>query len=287
MRKLLISLVAVFAVTGVSFAQDAGAPNRSLSFYLDSFTGHLTEGTAGNKRTFSGNEFEFGVSYSQNFATVPWLSIWVKALVVTGSGTKYDGYLPDADGDLTVPNGTFLGNSGYGIQGYGQPRAQLGVNLGGYSVFALDTRGILANENYYTLDFGKAGSLTFLTILEFWAVPQARKDYELLGLYKHTVLDLFAIRVDYGISFAKIWRFTTKLGFRFGNDASAEAFKNSFAIRWENQVAVAVTEKFGMWVQLRYHVDGLALPKVTGMKLVDHQLFLQAGLSYSLDLSGL
>ena len=284
MRKLLISLVAVFAVTGVSFAQDAGAPNRSLSFYLDAFSGHLTDGTDGSKRTFADNEFEFGMSYSQNFATVPWLSIWVKTLIVVGQPSVVDpadGWLGNGSANNGL-GGTLVPDWGINQQILAAPRAQVGINLGGYSVFALDTRGILANENYYTLDFGKAGSLTFLTILEFWAVPKYRIDHVADGLYKHKVLDLFALRVDYGISFAKIWRFTTKLAFRFGDDASAKAFGQSFQIRWENQIAVAVTEKFGMWAQLRYRIDNIANDKD-----VDNMLFLQAGLSYSLDLSGL
>ena len=283
MRKLLISLVAVFAVTGVSFAQDAGAPNRSLGFYLDSFSGQLTDGPNGEKRLFEANEFEFGMVYSQNFATVPWLSMYVKTLVVLGQPSAWSGRTSTGGA-----NGDWLGNEG-GQTILAAPRAAVGINLGGYAVFAVDTRGIMVNENYYTLDFGKAGALTFITILEFWAVPQAREDYEALGLYKHTVLDLFALRVDYGISFAKIWRFTTKLAFRFGSDASAKAFGESFSIRWENQISVNITEKFSMWAQLRYRIDGLAMPKspIAGIKTVDHMLFLQAGLSYSLDLSGL
>ena len=281
MRKLLISLVAVFAVTGVSFAQDAGAPNRSLGFYLDSFSGDLTKDPDGNTRTFSGNEFEFGMVYSQNFATVPWLSMYVKALFIVGQRTAYE-------------NGDYAGQQPHYSAGQSllaDPRVAVGINYK-YGVLAFDTRGLMANENFYTLDFGNAGSLTFNTILEFWAVPVARLGTDIVGspnygMYKHSVVDLFALRVDYGISFAKIWRFTTKLAFRFNGDESAKAFKESFSIRWENQIAVAVTDKLGMWVQLRYHIDGLAKPKVTGMKLVDNHLYLQAGLSYSLNLSGL
>ncbi|MGL4677466.1 MAG: hypothetical protein ACRCWI_07340 [Brevinema sp.] len=269
MRKLLL-LVALFAISGVSYTQDAQV-NRSLSFYLDSFSGHLTPGVDGSTRLFQGNEFEFGMTYSQNFATVPWLSMWVKALLVTGIDPSYS------------PDGSYLGNSGgVSIYGYGMPRVQLGLNFGGYGIIAVDTRGLVAEELYYSLNFGNAGSLTFIQILEFWAFPQTVK----ASIGRVTVVDLFALRMDYGINFAPNWRFNTKLSLRlggFGADTeSAKAFGETFQIRWENQVVWNVTDSFYMWTQLRYRIDNLA----NSAKAVDHQVFLQAGLGYAFDFSG-
>ena len=280
MKNLFLSLLVMFTVVGTVSAQDAPV-NRSLSFYLDSFTGQLN---TGEDPLFTGNEFEFGMTYSQNFATVPWLSMWVKALVVTGTS-------PVTDADES-----FVGNTGYGIQGYGNPRAQVGINLGGYAIFAMDTRGLLAQENYYTLKFGAAGNLTFQTILEMWMVPN-NTGTQVNGQYSkdfQTVVDLFEIRFNYGITVAPGWTYNSKLGFRLGSggydwkdhaanpvDSSAARFGQSFHIRWENQVIWAVTPKFYTWAQLRYQIKHLAYaPQETA-----HDIFFQAGLGYSFDFS--
>lgn len=277
--KHLFLLIAMFAVVGTATAQDA-AVNRSLSFYLDSFTGHLTEAPGYDKdtdksRMLTGNEFEFGMTYSQNFATVPWLSMWVKALVVTGTGAAQD-----------FETGNFIGNQSgsYKILGYGMPRAQIGINLGGYAIFAMDTRGLIAQENYYTLRFGDAGAFTFQTILELWMIPLVTDIKNPEGTIVDQgihVLDLAELRVSYEIGFAPGWTYRTKLGFRFQGNESAEAFGESFGLRWENQVVWAVTPSFYMWTQLRYHIANMANSTVD----TDHNLFLQAGLGYSFDFS--
>ena len=276
MRKLLIFLVAVFTVSGVSFAQDAGTPNRSLGIYLDTCSGHLTEDIAGNKRTFEGAEFDFGMTYAQNFATVPWLTMSLKFNVVMlpyGTVDPVDGW----QGSQGISIGD--GNS------YGMPKAQVGLNFGGYSFIGLDTRGILVNENYYSVNLGNAGSLTFMTALEIFAAPVYRgAGWEAAGYdSKHKVLDLFALRMDYGISFAKSWKYATKISFRWNNDATAKAFGESFNIRWENNVSVNVTDKFYMWTQLRYEIKNIASDSLA----IDNRLFLQAGLGYTFDVSGI
>ncbi|MGL5955900.1 MAG: hypothetical protein ACRC0X_04765 [Brevinema sp.] len=280
MRKLLV-FVALFAISGVSYAQDAQV-NRSLSFYLDSFSGDLTKDLEGNPRLFKGNEFEFGMTYSQNFATVPWLSMWVKGLVVTGINPAYD------------KDDKYMGNDGsVYILPWAQPRVQLGLNFGGHAILAIDTRGLMAECAYYSLNFGNAGSLTFVQILEFWAFPQFIGDYmkdEDGNLVprtgrRTTIVDLFALRMDYGISFAPGWRFNTKLAFRFGGDQldlTADIFRDSFQIRWENQLVWSVTDKFYMWTQIRYRIDNLANKALK----TDHRVMLQAGLGYSFDFSG-
>ncbi|MGL6082895.1 MAG: hypothetical protein ACRC4N_10695, partial [Gammaproteobacteria bacterium] len=238
-----------------------------------------------------GNEFEFGMTYSQNFATVPWLSMWVKGLVVTGINPAYD------------KDDKYMGNDGsVQIYGYGMPRVQLGLNFGGHAILAIDTRGLMAECAYYSLNFGNAGSLTFVQILEFWAFPQFIGDNISEAVYdeedgslispavprtgrRTTIVDLFALRMDYGISFAPGWRFNTKLAFRFGGwqeDLTADIFRDSFQIRWENQLVWSVTDKFYMWTQIRYRIDNLANKALK----TDHRVMLQAGLGYSFDFSG-
>ena len=300
MKNIFLSLLTIFAVVGTATAQDAPV-NRSLSFYLDAASGNLTEQPGfedGDKsRIFSGNEFEFGMSYSQNFATVPWLSIWVKALVVAVQNTGYD-----------ATSGDFLGNAGYSLAGYGLPRAQVGVNFGGFAVIAMDTRGLIAQENYYSVALpGNGGAFTFSTVLEFWAVPQILNpdnapidgddkvvDGSFLGTGRGTtIVDLFALNVQYGINIAPNWSFWTKVAFRFsgggGKDGAADTFfQDGFNLRWENNIHWNVTPKFYMYGRVRYNISGIAtsidFPGYVKPK-ADHAVTLHVGLGYTFDFS--
>ena len=268
MKNIFLSLLTIFAVVGTATAQDAPV-TRSLSFYLDAYSGDLTKDAYDNDRTFAGNEFEFGMRYSQNFATVPWLSMWTKALFAGGrSGT--------------LNSGEYIGNGG-GYKITVDPRVQVGVNFGGYAVIAIDTRGIIAQENYYSVVLpNNAGKLTFLTILEFWGIPAVQSP-----TYSQ-VVDLFAVRVDYSIAFAQNWSYTTKLAIRFAgsnNEESAAAFfVDGFNIRWENKIAWNITPSFGMWAQLRYRIDNITHRDQVFNK-IDHRLMLQGGISYAFDFS--
>ena len=278
MKNIFLSLLTIFAVVGTATAQDAPV-NRSLSFYLDGYSGDIAQKSGydaetGQSRLFDGNEIEFGMRYSQNFATVPWLSMWVKTLMIMQSTPKY-GTGADNMND-------YLGNRGYFI---GAPRVQVGVNFGGYSILALDTRGILANCNFYSVVLpNNAGKLTFLTILEFWAVPNVVST----GTGDTQIMDLFALRADYTIAFAQNWSYTTKLALRFaggGNEDSAAAFfVDGFNIRWENKVAWNITPSFGLWAQLRYRIDNITHRDQVANK-IDHRLMLQGGISYAFDFS--
>lgn len=284
MRKLVILFLAVCLMMNVIFAQDSRAPNRSISFYLDSFSGDLTKTPDGDQRLFTANEIEIGAIYSQNFASVPWLTLSIKTLFVTSTTPDYGA------------NDRYLGNfhkyeDGFGspnhFVSYGIPRALIGVGISQGSYFGflgMDTRGLIANENYYTFDFGDAGALTFVTILEAFAIPLV-----LAGTDDHLyVLDLFSLRVDYSIVVVENLQFRTKLAVRFngGPDADGkltpEMFVESLAIRWENQLVWFVTDKFHMWTQLRYHVDNIT--KDRNMFEIDNRLAIQAGLGYFFNL---
>ena len=289
MKNIFLSLLTIFAVVGTATAQDAPV-NRSLSVYFDAVSGMLTELPDFNEdtdtsRIFADNEFEIGAVYSQNFATVPWLSMYVKALVVMHQKAEY------APNDGTEGNnGQFLGinNGGYRID---PPKVALGINLGGYAVFAIDTKGVLAQENYYSIAMpGNAGAFTFGTVLEMFVVPIVEEpDADIRNYY---VVDLFALTAQYGIDFAPGWNFWTKVAFRFsGNDDSgAEFFQDSFAIRWENQVTWSVTPKLYMYGRVRYHAKNLVTSQglkdtLGATRKTQHDVSLLAGLGYSFDFS--
>ncbi|MGL4367619.1 MAG: hypothetical protein ACRCTQ_05005 [Brevinemataceae bacterium] len=287
-KMLMLIFLGLFPIClfGQADSQDVGAfdvlddvqsPGKhTLNIYLDSYSGQLNKDAG---PVFSGNEFEFGAMYSHNFGTVPWLSIWTKALVVVGNSIA-SGANNEFEGILQVPDI-------YPVAGIGKilaaPRAQVGLNLGGHSIFAMDTRGLLANENYYTFHLPANQSITLLTVLELWAVPIYSIARVEEGFFKHQVLDLFQLRADYSIRFARDWSFITKLGFRFTDDRNANLFAKSFAIRWENQLLWSVTKQFYMWTQVRWQIDNL-VPLIQGTNPI-HGVYLQAGLGYTFDFS--
>lgn len=275
MKKIsLITLLAVAVLNTTAFAQEENSKptSRSLSFYLDSFSGQLNTSSTGGK-AFEDNEFEFGAVYSQNFATVPWLSMWVKALIVTGAQPTWD------------DKGNWTGTSAFFIQPYGIPRVQVGLNFNGYGILALDTRGLLANELYYTVKFADIHSITFQSIIEMWLAPL--QGTQVAG--KYDVLDLFELRLTYAVEMAKGWTYRSKFGFRFFDETSAKAFGDSFRFRWENQVVWSVDSGFYTWAQLRYEADlkgGFnGDPAHPQYNLGKHNVYLQAGLGYSFDFS--
>ena len=285
MKNIFLSLLTIFAVVGTATAQDAPV-NRSLSFYLDVASGELAEKPGFNSdtdtsRLFAGNEYEIGAVYSQNFATVPWLTLSVKALVVGGQKNTYDS-----------ETGDYLGNSGYSMFPWATPRAMLGLNFGGYTFIGMDTRGLIANENYYSVALpGNGGAFTFSTVLEFWAVPQVlisetAPDGTIYG-QGTTVVDLLSLNVQYGVNFAANWSFWTKVAVRFngdkGRDQSAELFFNDgFNLRWENNIHWNVTPKFYMYGRVRYQLLNVASTRDLA---VDHAVSLHVGLGYSFDFS--
>ncbi|MGL4562352.1 MAG: hypothetical protein ACRCVW_00665 [Brevinema sp.] len=278
MRKL--SLLGAFLVlTANIFAQEDSSSidtlsvrqkkdvNRYLTFYLDSLSGQLNTSSTGGK-LFQDNEFEFGALYSQNFTSVPWLSMWTKALVVTVVPTIYG------------PNGNtdWRGTEGIRLADYGHPRVQFGLNFNNNFFLAVDTRGLLATDLQYTLKFGGSQGLTFQAITEFFFIPLAGT--QIGGKYE--VLDLFELRLTYAARFAQKWTYLSKLGFRFNDESSATAFGDSFHLRWENQLAWNVTSAFLTWGQIRYEFD-----YNNGFGAKQHNVYLQAGVAYTFDFSGL
>ncbi|MGL4394639.1 MAG: hypothetical protein ACRCS8_05385 [Brevinema sp.] len=279
MRKL--ALLAMLVLSTNVFAQGNDATpaeiKHGLTFYLDTFSGQLNSNNKDGK-LFSGNEFEFGVSYSQNFSTVPWLGFWTKALVVTGINPNY------------TRDGAWAGSGSYVVYGYGMPRVQLGLAFGDYGYLAVDTRGLMAVGASYGMKFADIHSVTVGTDLEFWMIPfsgygRGNVDTDGDGEPNSAIaqggfefIDLFQVYAQYSVALGKGWGYKTSAKFRFGGNDSAKAFGESFAFRWENQVSWAALNGFGLWGQVRYHVKPFA--PTADM----HNVYLQAGLWYSFDL---
>ena len=275
MHKTITIVLLLFITANVSFTQKINIPIRTLNFYLTAYSGDLTESTNDRNRLFSGNEFEIGAIYSQNFASASWLSLWVKTLVITGTMPQYNS------------DNKYVGNqkNKYGIlPDYGEPQAQVGLNFGNYSILGIDTRGLLVNEIYYPLNFGSKGKLTLVSIVELFAIPVTSSLED--GRITTEVLDLFALRVDYSIHIVDSLLFTTKLSGRFDGTLAeneikltSQQFLENFTLRFENQLVWTIN-KFHLWAQLRYDIDNL-----TSDLELDHRLGIEGGLAYSFNLS--
>ncbi len=275
MNKIITILLLLFITANISFTQTISIPIRTLNFYVTAYSGDLTESPNGSNRIFSGNEFEIGAIYSQNFASASWLSIWVKTLVITGTIPRYNS------------DNKYVGNqkNKYGIlPDYGEPQAQVGLNFGNYSILGIDTRGVLVNENYYPLNFGDKGKITFVSILKLFAIPVTSSLDD--GRITTEVLDLFALRIDYSIHIIDSLLFTTKLSGRFNGTLgkneiklTSQHFFENFTLRFENQLVWTIN-KFHLWAQLRYDIDNL-----TRDLELDHRFGIEGGLSYSFNLS--
>lgn len=285
MYKIITIFLLLFITVNIAFSQNVSIPNntinvalaqntnilnKTVSFYLTSYSGNLTKDINGNNRLFLGNEFEMGAIYSQNFASANWLSIWVKALVITGTTPKYEGdkYVGNEKGEYKI------------LEDYGEPQAQVGLNFWNYSLIAIDTRGLFVNENYYPVNFGSIGTFTFISILKFFAIPIIDTNASTTE-----ILDLFALRVDYSINIVDSLLFRTKLSARFygtlgeGEDTlTTQQFLKNAVVRWENQLVWTV-DKFYLWAQLRYDIANLT----TNLE-IDHRLGIEAGLGYAFNL---
>ena len=273
MRKLVILFLVVCLTMSSAFAQDAKAPNRTVSVYFDSLTGGLV-GDGYDAGVLAGNEFEVGVAYTQNFSDAPWLSMQFRVNSVM-------------QGNVTLnEDGAFAGYNSASASG--QPvRARAALIFGPYAFLSLDTRGVFAVELYSPkIDFGNAGGLSFMGAVEGYYVPYIDTVSSGVdaGKQSTTVLDIVYVRADYSITFAEDFIFASKLGFRFpgwlkGNEEvlSGETLVDNFRIRWENQVIWNVTEKFYIWTQLRYEVQNIVNKDVD----IENYLALQGGLGYS------
>ncbi len=279
MRKLVILVLVICLSMSSAFAQDAKAPNRSVSVYFDSLTGGFVGDDNDKAGILGGNEFEVGVAYTQNFSDVPWLSMQFRVNSVM-------------QGDVALnDNGTFAGYSG--ASAISPPvRARAALIFGPYAFLSLDTRGVFAVELYSPkISLGNAGGLSFMGAVEGFYVPRigavgSGVDF---GEQTTTVLDVVYVRADYSITFAEDFTYLSKLGFRFAGDLkpddkvlTPEAFVDNFRIRWENQLIWNVTEKFYIWTQLRYEARNILNEDVD----LQNYLALQGGLGYSFNFSG-
>ncbi len=188
--------------------------------------------------------------------------------------------------------------------------SELNPALGLTAYINADTRVLIAAGVGYGFDFGDAGALSIGADVEFFAASDGVDfRYYSNGQYNdqaNYVLDLFSIGVSYGIGFAENWGFDTGLYFRFQGATDfgvldgytaiktwEENFASNFQLRWDNQISVDVND-LGLWARVRWNINNLGAKdisvygKSTTLNLdTEHDLILQAGVSYTFDFSSL
>ncbi len=174
-----------------------------------------------------------------------------------------------------------------------------------------DSRVFIRSGISYGYSFGAAGRIGVAADVEFFAASSTVY-FNDDGYQANYILDYFSLGLNYTIPFAEKWSFTTALFFRFEAPGSntyggylgdmytairtwEDNFASTLVIRWQNQVSVTVAD-LGLWARLRLNVRNLAVNDLViygtdGLVTLSldtrYDLILQAGVSYTFDMSNL
>ncbi len=301
MRKLIFSVVAIAMLASCAlFAQDeAPAVKRTINGYLQADSGDIL-GSSGvdefdeDKGVFDGHEMEMGVSYSQNFASVQWLTIRVRMNAVVTSTEIFADNLGGLDQYL---GGTRASVGTGGIRG----QVRLNANGSGFGVnglnlnVALDTRTKMDAYATYGMAVGP-GRLTFGLGTEIYLVPRVYLDGSEVSTNSNNAwlsgdawqyhMDLFVISAAYAMKFNDVWGLNTAAYARFtGYDIEDAGFADNLEIRLEAYATASFKGGLGMWAGVRFDIEDLCLPEERNREEgVNMDLKLRAGVSYTFDI---
>ncbi|SFB75596.1 hypothetical protein SAMN02745150_00640 [Brevinema andersonii] len=269
MRKVFM-LIAALAVALPVFAQDSPAVKKDLTINLDGYSGNLNADK--NVKRFSGNETEFGITYSQNFANAQWLTSGLNAVIL---------------GNQTWAHDT-KGNALYSKSGpnFTTAKAKVFVKFGRYVGMFLDTQGLLGTSVGYTFNLPSNQTFKLIGDLEFfvtgnhwygryWDSTGGQDSFEGRG-----IIDFVHLGFSYGVGFTPNWNFSTYLGLRTAGDYSDILLENLY-IRWNNTISYSING-FEIWGQLRFEARNIAVATTT-----TYHFKMNAGISYSFDFSRL
>ncbi|MGL4524159.1 MAG: hypothetical protein ACRCVN_01370 [Spirochaetia bacterium] len=291
MKKVLsLTLVLFFVATNMIWSQEEVKQNRGLGFYIDATSGQLAptkSGVESRDQLFEGSEVEMGIRYSQNFKSVPWITMGGTLKWVTNPNNAYDG------------NGDFIGNA---PDNSGDIRANVWISLP-YIMVLLDSRGLLGAYTSYGHSFGAAGSIAvgadleiFITGNSWYGNPDRNTGNSLTGaggapIY---VVDYFGLWVTYSVGIIEGLSFSTSGQVRFNanswNGWASVEFDPlaSLELRWNNTLAYSI-DGWSFFAQLRLSAFGLAGASTPAIKNRnnDPQIVFQtiAGVSYAFDFS--
>lgn len=275
MKKAAIFFL-VFTFTGIKAHGQEAYKTLTLSIEGNSGVLNKNSGAAygGPNLVFSGHEVESSIGYGQNFAKAPWLSLygafhffysndWIYAM---DGSPRYE---------QTSGDHSFTGH------------LRVGINFASYFDVQFRSSGLMLFWAGYTFKLPASQSLTLSAEADIWTFRSAARDK---WSPSQRILDLFEMKVVYGIAISRGWDFASDLAFRFGTGwnttdnktgenyryDSAKTFGNSFNIRWDNTFTYSY-QSFAVWGTLRYDILDISL----GKGFVRHNVSLLAGMSYA------
>lgn len=290
LKNTFLTLAILFATSTVAYTQDQEV-TRSLSMYICGGSGNINPEANGDASVILGHFGEAGLTYSQNFASVQWLTFSSTFGICTGGGGLAKG--KDENGKdvwvkTTDPVGSFTD-------------AYLHVDLAfaGYFNLGLHSQGRLEFDARYPIALSANQKIVVSTAFEirpmgklWYDTPSTTVDTGAMD--KGQVLGFMKYEFLYSIQFHPEWSYTTDVEFRFHGKGSGEgsgvdndsmeAVKNSFNIRWNHMISYSNPNGFGGYFNFRYEPTNII--EAGGKGRVDN-FKLSAGVSYSYDLSAL
>ena len=300
MKRLLINIILlVVLATSVLNAQGF---SRRLNIFTDFASGSLIP--TKEEPLMNGNEYLFGISYSQNFEQAPWLTFMLSGAIKSTALMQYN------------DKHTIIGMRDYRF--YNGYDFLIGLNFGGYvNLLVLESYDLVVEAMYplqlpgaeHRLLF-KAGLETF--VLGYDAINTG--DFvSASGGYlpvsdgfsaeqRKFYIDVFQLILNYNIRFSPQWFYETELVFKFKGtpilDGSAkkvvaahdtaEAFKQNFHIIFANMIGYNHSSGLNLYAKIEYEIRDILKENASGQKLKTiHDLQFKGGVSYSFDFSRL
>lgn len=300
MKRLLINIILlVVLATSVLNAQGV---SRRLNIFTDFASGSLIP--TKEEPLMNGNEYIFGIGYSQNFEQAPWLTFMLSGAIKSTALMQYN------------DKHTIIGMRDYRF--YNGYDFLIGLNFGGYvNLLVLESYDLVVEAMYplqlpgaeHRLLF-KAGLETF--VLGYDAINtgdfvSAGGGYQPVSdgfsaEQRKFYIDVFQLILNYNIRFSPQWFYETELVFKFKGtpilDGSAkkvvaahdtaEAFKQNFHIIFANMIGYNHSSGLNLYAKIEYEIRDILKENASGQKLKTiHDLQFKGGVSYSFDFSRL
>lgn len=300
MKRLLINIILlVVLATSVLNAQGF---SRRLNIFTDFASGSLIP--TKEEPLMNGNEYIFGIGYSQNFEQAPWLTFMLSGAIKSTALMQYN------------DKHTIIGMRDYRF--YNGYDFLIGLNFGGYvNLLVLESYDLVVEAMYplqlpgaeHRLLF-KAGLETF--VLGYDAINtgdfvSAGGGYQPVSdgfsaEQRKFYIDVFQLILNYNIRFSSQWFYETELVFKFKGtpilDGSAkkvvaahdtaEAFKQNFHIIFANMIGYNHSSGLNLYAKIEYEIRDILKENASGQKLKTiHDLQFKGGVSYSFDFSRL
>ncbi len=297
MRKILLMVLLTTVATQISAQETERATYKKLSIFIEGNTGTLAKNTDG---LFSGNEFNFGLKYEQNFASATWLSLYTK---ISGISIISFGKINNNNNSLDNNINPDNQYNGYESHTIGFDYVETGL-VTDYGYIAIRDDLLTHLYTYYTLDMG-LHSLKFIAGTEINPLQKGQLKNpsapELEGQLTGPIVDLVTVGLEYAVNFHPNWSYRGGLYYRtsgYGHWASnvggrsivdmnsAEAFKLNTHVRFDNTISYSHENGIGFFGTVRYQpsmfMSGFPAGNYRNEK-VKHDIYLKFGLSYAID----